>query len=475
MRDKSSASSGGEEKARPSSENPAETVPAIPLKSEFRWQAFFQRAREPLFLLNRQRRILFVNRAWEELTGVPAAGARGEACTRRQITDSNLAWSRALCPPREVLEGRNAAIRRVIPQPGGGRTYWDIEFFPLQDVDGLLLVLGKIKPLAEAETAIVSALPEKLVARRRQLADRYRFEQLDGESPALRRALEQVRLASQTLAPVLIVGEPGSGKRHISRIIHHQGIQGLKGYSALECAGLPEATLQAALFGEGGLLSRPDLGTLYLAEPGRLPRDMQARLAHVLTEETTGNHSRARIIAGCCHSPEEETKAGLLAENLLAALGTLVIHLPPLRDRSAELGDLTNRILDQLRAGEESTAVKVTPAATEILQTYSWPGNWRELRQVLAAALEHCQGDRIDATDLPAYVRLAVSMDPTPAADSERQLPLDGLLEQAERRLILHALKLAGGNKTRAAEILAIWRPRLLRRMEALGIKDTEG
>jgi DNA-binding NtrC family response regulator len=92
----------------------------------------------------------------------------------------------------------------------------------------------------------------------------------------------------------------------------------------------------------------------------------------------------------------------------------------------------------------------------------------------LAAALEHCQGNRIDAADLPAYVRLAVSMDPTPPADSERQLPLDSLLEQVERRLILHALKLAGGNKTRAAEILAIWRPRLLRRMEALGIKDSE-
>src|SRR5690349_17966975 len=135
MRDKSTAPSGGEEKARPSSENPAETVPATPLKSEFRWQAFFQRAREPLFLLNRQRRILFVNRAWEELTGVPASAARGVTCTRRQITDSDPVWSRALCPPREVLEGRTASARRVIPQPGRRRTYWDIEFFPLQDVD----------------------------------------------------------------------------------------------------------------------------------------------------------------------------------------------------------------------------------------------------------------------------------------------------------------------------------------------------
>jgi DNA-binding NtrC family response regulator len=116
----------------------------------------------------------------------------------------------------------------------------------------------------------------------------------------------------------------------------------------------------------------------------------------------------------------------------------------------------------------------LTPSATEILQGYSWPGNWRELRQVLVAALAHHQGDRIDANDLPSYIRLAVRMESAPAIDSERQLPLDSLLEQAERRLIIHALKLAGGNKTRASEILSIWRPRLLRRMEALGIKETE-
>jgi DNA-binding NtrC family response regulator len=151
-----------------------------------------------------------------------------------------------------------------------------------------------------------------------------------------------------------------------------------------------------------------------------------------------------------------------------------VIHLPALRDRAAEIPDLANRVLEQLSSDGESLRAKLTPAALEILQAYSWPGNWRELRQVLAAALIHHQGDHIDATDLPAYLRLAVKMGPAAAEDSERSLPLDTLLEQAERRLILHALKLAAGNKTRAAEILTIWRPRLLRRMEALGIDDLE-
>jgi len=286
--------------------------------------------------------------------------------------------------------------------------------------------------------------------------------------------LEQVRLACQTKVPVLIVGEPGSGKHQVARIIHHQGTQAEKYFAALDCVGLPEPALKAAMFGENGLLNRPDLGTLYLAEPSCLPRDLQARIVETLSVDPPENHARPRLVAGTCHSPEDNAKAGQPADDILAALGTLLIHLPALCTRSTELPDLAHRILERQHPEGEESLAKLTPAALEIIQAYPWPGNWRELGQVLASAVARHQGDQIDAADLPSYVRLAVRMDPTPAENSERQLPLDSLLEQAERRLILHALKLAGGNKTRAAEILSIWRPRLLRRMEALGIEDRE-
>jgi len=153
----------------------------------------------------------------------------------------------------------------------------------------------------------------------------------------------------------------------------------------------------------------------------------------------------------------------------------LVILLPLLRERVTEIPELANRILERLHGRDEGPMPKLTPAALEILQTYSWPGNWRELGQVLAEARSPGKDNRIDAADLPSYLRLAVKMGQAAPVESDRQLPLDSLLEQAERRLIQHALKLAGGNKTRAAAILSIWRPRLLRRMEALGIKDSEG
>jgi PAS domain S-box-containing protein len=440
--------------------------------SEFRWQAFFQRTSEPLFLLNRQRRILFVNRAWEELTGVSAGQVRGLACTRRQISEPGPwpALSRALCPPRQVLQGQRAIVRRAISE-SAGRRVWDVDFFPLRDADGLLLVLGKIKPVALEEAPVIINLPERLMTRRRQLAERFRLDLWDSPSPVLGRVSEQVRLATQTRAPVLIVGGPGAGKRHLARTIHHHGLQREKSFAALPCAGLPESAIMAALFGEPGLMRQPGMGTVYLAEPARLPRDLQTRLAEFLAE--AGDDS-LRLIAGCRVPPEEEVKAGRLSEELLSALSTLVIPLPLLRERVGEIPELANQILEHLHGDDDRSTQRLTSAALEILQTYSWPGNWRELRQVLADARSQCKDNRIDVADLPSHVRLAAKMDQGSSAESDRHLPLDSLLEQAERRLIQHALKLAGGNKTRAAEILSIWRPRLLRRMEALGIQDSE-
>jgi PAS domain S-box-containing protein len=456
MNDRSAASQGAES-PRPS--------------SEFRWQAFFQRTREPLFVLNRQRRILFVNRAWEELTGMVAGQARGLACTGRRSAESR-PWpdlARALAPPRQVLQGQSAVVRRVI-SGSNGRQYWDIAYFPLHDENGLLLVVGKIRVLG-VESAVASAnIPEKLVARRRRLAERFALDPWDDASPIMRRIWEQARLAGQTRAPVLIIGEPGTGKRHLARAIHHQGLQREKGFAAMACAGLPASALTVALFGETGLLRTPGLGTLYLAEPAWLPRDLQIRLTDFLAESA---EDAPRLMAGFRVVPDGKAEAAELSEELHCALGTLVIRLPSLRERTTELPNLTAWVLEKLHADGQGPLPKLTSSALEILQAYSWPGNWRELHQVLAAALSHCENSRIDGTDLPAYLRIAVKMQ-APAAESDRLLPLDSLLEQAERRLIEHAMKLAGGNKTRAAEILSIWRPRLLRRMEVLGIKDSE-
>jgi transcriptional regulator with AAA-type ATPase domain len=448
---------------------PANAPPPAPADAhDFRWQALFQRSTEPFFVLNRRRRILFVNQAWENLTSLPALEARGLVCVRRPPTTSD-PWDvtiRSLCcPPPEASKGKPCRSRRLVPGMKGGARWWDFDFLPLHDANGLLCILGKITIVAGAEPAEAPPLPEKLIALREGVRERYSLDQLAGSAPALQRIVEQVRLASQSHSPVLIQGEPGTGKRWVARTIHYQGLLAEGPFVALDCASLPSAALAAVLFGA----PRPaEQGTLYLREPSRLPREVQAQLCDLLGESGSGQ----RLMAGCSVDLQEEVRNGRLLEELHCALSPLVITLPSVRERQADLPMLVERLLERASAVRESPVKRLTEEAWEVVRAHSWPGNLRELYSVLQAACLRAQGDQIDAGHLPASLRLAVRLDGTPTAAAETALPLDQLLEQAERRLIVLALRKAGGNRSRAAELLAIWRPRLLRRMEALGIEE---
>jgi DNA-binding NtrC family response regulator len=161
-------------------------------------------------------------------------------------------------------------------------------------------------------------------------------------------------------------------------------------------------------------------------------------------------------------------RAGRLLPDLYWLLSPLTLEVPPLRERK---GDLPRLVGDML-AARDRTAHCLTPAAWEVLRGHDWPGNLTELRRALATATTHASGERIDITDLPAYLRLTGRLDgqrcPEPA------LPLERLLEQAERRIIELALRRARGNRTRAAELLGVHRARLLRRLEVLGVEPGE-
>jgi transcriptional regulator with AAA-type ATPase domain len=451
--------------------------PSNPQNSEtdFRWQALFQRAGEPFFILNRHRRILFVNRAWEELTGLSAAEARGLVCLRRPPEPQD-PWDVVIrtvcCPPPEVLQGKPGRTRRLVPRADRTPRWWDLEFLPLQEPGGLLCVLGKITPLASDETASRPPLPEKLVSLRVRTAERYGLEQLASKLPALERVLEQVHLARQTQMPVLILGEPGTGKYWVARTIHHQGTMREGTFAALDCARIPTALLSPILLGASSPERQLGEGTRYLKEPSFLARELQIQLCAYIREAQES--AKMRILAGCSALPQEEIRSGRLTEELYCGLSTLVISLPPLRERLVDLPDLVERLLERINTESERPIKGLTPEAWELLRGYSWPGNLRELYTLLRSACQRTTTNRIDAGHLPAKLRLAVRLDQTSPPVPERAIRLDEILEQAERRLILLALRKAGGNRSRAAELLSIWRARLLRRMEALGITEPD-
>jgi DNA-binding NtrC family response regulator len=418
-------------------------------------------------VLGGRRTLLFVNRAWETLTGVPLAQARGQVCRRRREPEPNSLEPllHVLAPPPEALAGKTVRLRRLIPGAGSGPRWWDITFLPLAGEQGLRGILGRVSPVSVDEAATTPLLPERLAGLREKARQAYSLEALDSERPALRRLAEQVRLAASSAIPVLLLGEPGTGKEWVARTIHQESSGRERAFAAVECGRLGVEVLEALLFNPAGL-AWAGVGTVFLKEPQRLPREQQAKLLGLLeVASSSGKAGQLRFLAGSSAEPGEEVRAGRLLPELYLALSTLTISLPPLRERMQELPTFVERMLARLAETDEPGPKRLSGEALEILQGYAWPGNLTELQGVLAEAAGRAAAADIQPGDLPLYLR-------NPAPAPERNLPLDTLLEQVERRLILLALRKARNNKTRAAEILAIWRPRLLRRMEALGIKD---
>jgi DNA-binding protein Fis len=452
-------------------------------REDFRWRSFFQRSTDPLFVLNRQCYLLFVNAAWEKLTGIGTAAARRLYCHRPQPARPNQSWkailAHVLTPPPEVLEGMPGRHRRLVPgREGRPPCWWDVDFLPLLDEQGFRGLLGRIVPVSLRVESGGSAppLPETVVTLRQGHLDRLGGVFLASRLPIVRRLAEQVRLASRVQVPVLLVGAVGTGKKTLARLSHCRGPDREGAFAALDCARLPASAIGALLLGESGASARAPLEAVYLGEPSRLPLELQIRLCERLVVPADAENAprTPRLFAGFTTDPAEEVKQGRLLEEFHHALATFRIDLPSLLQRRDDLPHLVDRFLERL-AGDGGRLVHgLTADAWEVVLAYGWPGNLRELYTVLQSARQHSKGETIDATDLPAYVRQAVRLAATPGPHPERALPYDRLIEQLERRLIEMSLRRAKGNKSRAAELLSLSRPRLLRRMQELGITVPE-
>jgi arginine utilization regulatory protein len=192
-----------------------------------------------------------------------------------------------------------------------------------------------------------------------------------------------------------------------------------------------------------------------------LPGEWQSRFAETIRHNE--NPDFPRLIVGFPGDPHSDVQAQRLLAELYYAVSSVTIAIPPLRERLAELPRFMELFLERARLLQPHSIKGAGSEAMNVLRAYAWPENLRELQAVLQDACRRAKGERIELADLPFHLKHG-------ALPVERRLPLDRLLEQVERRLIALALKLTDGNQTRTAELLEIWRPRLLRRMEKLGL-----
>jgi transcriptional regulator with PAS, ATPase and Fis domain len=483
------------------------------LAKEFRWQAFFQHCAEPVFVLDRRGHLLFVNRAWEKLTGLAKEEAHILVCRRPQPVSANDSveeiLAHALTPPPEVRRGASGCVRRLLPRQDRGDAastdWWDVEFLPLlqEGEQGGYVIVGRIRPAPAVELIRDHPLSEKLLNLRRRRLEHFGLDAWASSLPPLRRLVEQARLASQVTIPVLLVGEAGTGKQTLARTIHYLSARREGAFAVLDCRHLPPAAVSTMVLGQEGVAA------VYLREPAYLPRDVQLLLCERIAK--TGemavspvptpaggapllpNRNRSteggigpRIFAGCTIPLAQAVHSGQMLEELACALSTLVIEVPPLRERLADLPALVERLLPRACAGRSKAdshdgtnvmpigVTSLSPDAWALLRSYSWPGNLRELYNVLRTACAHVHSEQLCAADLPTELRRTVQREQAPPRPADPSLPLQHLLEEAERRLIQLALQRARGRKATAARLLGIPRPKLWRRMIKLGLADTE-
>jgi len=429
---------------------PPEPEPA-PKPRDLEWRTLFRRSRSAIFVVNGRRQLRYANPAWEAATGVAFAPLRGTKFSETRTSASPL-WA-TLAPPREVWRGESARVRRAAPGIEHGPPWWDLAFFPLRGRgERILGVVGLLDVVGEARPRGAVKLPAILETLRHQRSQDFTFDLL-GDSPALQRLQSQLRWAAEHRAPTWLTGEAGTGKETLARTMHGASHGH---FSALECAGLQPYLLEGILFGKGGLATIRTLGTLYLKNPARLPRDLQTRVAEWCTS-AKGPH----LICGSPTAVAESVASGALISRFQMQLATLEVRIPPLRERLNELPEFLGRIAPSPTAPAEDVL--------KVLRAYSWPGNFHELAGVWHDALRRAGGTAVQPAHLPRSIRERFLIESS--AYTPRKAPgLDAILESVERRMILRAMAATDGHITAAAAKLGIFRTRLARRLEALKI-----
>jgi DNA-binding NtrC family response regulator len=303
---------------------------------------------------------------------------------------------------------------------------------------------------------------------KRELRERYRFENIVGTSEAMERVYRLIEKVSAISSNVLIFGETGTGKELVARAIHYNSERSDRPFVAVNCGALTESLLESELFGhvkgaftgaianQEGFFRKADRGTLFLDELSEISHGLQIKLLRAIQEREVipvGGREPVkfdvRLIAATNKNLEDEVKKGTFREDLFYRVNVITIPLPPLQDRKEDVPLLVNHFLQKYTQRLGKPSVKISREAMQVLVNYDWPGNVRELENMIERAVALCDEDIIETTDLPeklTQVKIAIrDLD-------EYEMSLDALEEQHIKKV----LQQVAGDKVKASQILGI-------------------
>ena len=437
----------------------------------------------PIVVIDRELRVVAVNSRLEALTGLgqdEASGLYVDFVLRSSIGGRGRIF-------REVLEsGQPRVIEGDILGRDRRRLAMQFTLAPLHgrgdEVAGLVITLDDLSTLA-AGADQESGGADAII----------------GQSPKMQEVFDLIPLMARTEASVLITGETGTGKDKIAEAIHQRSSRATKPFIKINCGALPEPLLESELFGyvkgafTGAVKDKPGMfrlaqgGTLFLTEIGDMPLPLQVKLLSVLDDQEffpLGGEKKVQVdvrIIAATHRPlKERVAAGLFREDLFYRLNVLHLHLPPLRERESDTRFLVNHFLRTFAGRTGTEARTFTPAALERIMAYPFPGNIRELRNVVEYCVNICPAGEIGVEHLPPPL-LARPVEPateamTAAGTAPVPAPVAGGDWLAiERQLIVDTLTRTRGNRSRAAGILGWGRTTLWRKLKQHGLTPEPG
>ena len=361
----------------------------------------------------------------------------------------------------------------------GGSLNCMLSLTRLESGKGRVLTLRETKRIKESAVRVTGA---KAV---------YTFDHIVGNAPATQEVVRMARMAAQSDVTTLILGESGTGKELFAQSIHNGGRRANAPFVVVNCGALPRNLVQSELFGydEGSFtgasrLGKPgkfelaDNGTIFLDEIGEMPLEAQVSLLRLLQNgEVTrvgGKHTRlvnVRVLAATNRNLENAIRQNAFREDLYYRLNVFTLNVPPLRERSSDIALLINHFLDHFVASLGRGPLRVTDRAMDVLLGYPWPGNIRELENVIERMVHMSQGvPSIDIDVLPANI---LNHEGIPVGVPRPAVPR-GLLSHQEKETIVRALQEAGGNIRATAKALGISRSGLYVKMRRFGLSPDE-
>jgi len=439
----------------------------------------------PVFLMTADQIVTWFNRGCEELTGWSTEDVVGWRAEYNSEAEPGTVESlvASLCPPPGISEGNPIQAPAQVIHKDGRSLPALLCFFALVDADKQLDgILGLVMPL-QTSTATTTESPAQrlhaeLAALRGSLRQRYGPDSMIGSGPVMTRVLERIALAAGSTSSVCLVGEPATGRTHAARVIHYASQAGDQSFTPLSPLSLPprdQAAMINRLFDahqdESVVTEVFQPGTLFLADADQLPRDVQRQLLDRLDVPGVA----MRLMASSTTPLERAVDQEQLLPELYYRLTSIPIELPPLRERTEDFQSLTQHFLERTNLDADVQIGGLTGDTVTQLAQYLWPGNLNELAHVIRDARQAAasrQATLVGVEDLPFRFRTGLDAQRTGPPPPSPIEPLETVLARVELQHITSALQQARGNKSHAAQLLGLTRPKLYRRMEQLGMTD---